>query len=269
MTKVNCWQIDSFTDKPFKGNPAAVCWLEREMSTEWMQAVASEMNLSETAFVSRREDGYDLRWFTPNVEVELCGHATLASAHALWSEGLLPAEQSIQFHTQSGVLTCTQDAGLISMDFPATPAHAITTPFGLLESLEIVPIFIGQTQFDYLLVVEDEETVRNLSPDFAQLQKVSQRGVMVTSQATTRPYDFISRFFAPAAGINEDPVTGSAHCCLGPYWAEVLGKSSLTAYQASPRGGVVHMQIEEDRVHLKGQAVTVFRGELVTKDVDE
>ena len=263
MPSVQCWQVDAFTDHAFTGNPAAVCWLEAEISDDWMQAVATEMNLSETAFVARADDGYDLRWFTPRTEIDLCGHATLASAHILWTERIHPADQPIRFHTNSGVLTCKQKGGLIEMDFPASSIDAVEPPDGLLDSLGVAATFVGQTQFDLLVVVEDAGAVRSLTPDFARLKGISTRGVMVTSRSDDRQYDFISRFFAPAVGIDEDPVTGSAHCSLGPYWAQRLGKSELTGFQASSRGGVVQMTVEQDRVVLGGRAVTVLRGELM------
>lgn len=263
MAPIKCWQVDAFTDRPFAGNPAAVCWLEQNEPDHWMQAVAGEMNLSETAFLIRHEEGYDLRWFTPATEVDLCGHATLASAHILWTENLHPLDQDIRFHTKSGVLTCKQKDGLIDMDFPSTSVEAIEPPDGLLESLGVSAVFVGRTQFDLFVVVEDAEAVRSLNPDFGKLKKIPTRGVVVTSQSDVRQYDFISRFFAPGVGIDEDPVTGSAHCCLAPYWADVLGKCIMTAFQASPRGGVVIVKVEEERVRLGGRAVTVLRGELV------
>ncbi len=263
MRPVKCWQIDAFTDRPFRGNSAAVCWLEEDVAEDWMQSVAAEMNLAETAFVQRQSEGYRLRWFTPLVEVPLCGHATLASAHALWTERLHARDQPIHFHTQSGLLTCTWQNELITMDFPATPATAVEPPVGLLESLRVTPIFVGKTQFDHLVVVEDAQQVRTLAPDLERLKAVATRGVMVTSLSDDPQYDFISRFFAPAVGINEDPVTGSAHCCLGPYWATELGKTSLTALQASAREGAIQVQVDQERVYLGGQAVTVLRGELV------
>jgi PhzF family phenazine biosynthesis protein len=263
MPRARCWQVDAFTDHPFAGNPAAVCLLEQDASDDWMQAVAAEMNLSETAFVQPRDEGYSLRWFTPKVEVALCGHATLASAHALWTEGLHSPAQPIRFHTKSGVLTCTASNGFVEMDFPATPAKPANPPAGLLEALGVSPTFVGQTAFDHLVVVADAETVRCVTPDFRQLGQVPTRGVMITSRYDNPQYDFLSRFFAPSAGIDEDPVTGSAHCCLGPYWAGVLGKTDLLALQASPRGGVLRVRASGERVILAGQAVTVLRGELV------
>jgi PhzF family phenazine biosynthesis protein len=266
MSGFPLWQVDAFTSRPFTGNPAAVCWLKSPVSDVWMQSVAAEMNLAETAFVQRltesAADGYSLRWFTPEVEVPLCGHATLASAHALWESGRHPAGEPIVFHTQSGPLTCTPHEGRIEMDFPATPAQPAPPPPGLCEALGIEPAAVLQTKFDYLVVVEQAEQVRRLAPDFRRLAQVQTRGVTVTSRADDTRYDFVSRFFAPAAGIDEDPVTGSAHCALGPYWAKIFGKTTLAAWQASRRGGEVRMSVGEDRVILSGQAVTVLRGEL-------
>ena len=272
-------QVDAFADRPFAGNPAAVLvFPERELSRwgddAWLRSVAAEMNLSETAFPRRREDGgFDLRWFTPAVEVVLCGHATLASAHVLWTEGHLPAGETARFHTLSGLLTAEQavdSAGKpwTELDFPAEPAVEVALPPGLLESLGLDapglerPRFVGQNRFDYLVEVTDESVVRGLRPDPIRLGAIQTRGVIVTSRAGA-DFDFVSRFFAPGAGVAEDPVTGSAHCCLGPYWESRLGRSSLLAYQASARGGVVRVRCRGARVIPGGQAVTVLRGELV------
>jgi PhzF family phenazine biosynthesis protein len=264
MAPVRCWQVDAFTNWPFAGNPAAVCWLENEADPAWMQAVAAEMNLSETAFVRRLGDDLELRWFTPSVEVDLCGHATLASAHALFSAGLAEAHRPIHFHTRSGVLTCTRDAEFIELDFPALPAVAASPANEMLEALGMgAPQFIGRTRFDYLVVLDSSQAVRAMTPDFRKLAEVKTRGVIVTAPSDDDRYDFISRFFAPAVGIDEDPVCGSAHCSLTPYWAEQLGKPQLMAYQASARGGVLRLRLNGDRVVLGGQAVTVWQGELL------
>ena len=262
MQGIRVLQIDAFTDRPFAGNPAAVCLLEDEQGADWMQAVATEMNLSETAFVRPLDDGFELRWFTPAIEVDLCGHATLASAHGLWGEGVVSGTQPIRFHTKSGVLTCTQDGDFIELDFPATPAEEAEPPEGLLDALGAQPSFVGKSKFDLFLLVESEEAVRSLRPDFSRLREISVRGVIVTSTSDDARFDFVSRYFAPGAGIDEDPVTGSAHCCLGPYWSEQLGKTEMTAFQASARGGTVRVRVKGDRVLLGGQAVTVLRGEL-------
>jgi PhzF family phenazine biosynthesis protein len=254
--------VDAFADRPFTGNPAAVCLIDAEQDADWMQSVATEMNLSETAFVRALDDGFELRWFTPAVEVELCGHATLASAHVLWTEGVVNTAQPIRFHTKSGVLTCANDEGLVELDFPATPVEEADPPVGLFDALGVNPAFVGRSKFDRFVLVESEQIVRSLKPDFGKLRQISMRGVIVTSTSDDPQFDFVSRYFAPAAGVDEDPVTGSAHCCLGPYWSEQLGKTEMTAFQASARGGVVRVRIAGDRVLLGGQAVTIVRGEL-------
>jgi PhzF family phenazine biosynthesis protein len=257
------WQVDAFTDRPFAGNPAAVCLLEGPCEDAWMQSVAAEMNLSETAFLRPLAHGFDLRWFTPKVEVDLCGHATLASAFTLWEMGVIASEQSIDFHTRSGILTASREGEMISLDFPATSVEACDAPRELLESLNITPTFIGKTVFDRFLVADSAATVRSLAPDFRRLAKVAARGAIVTAASDLPGVDFISRFFAPASGIDEDPVTGSAHCALAPYWANELRKSRLVGYQTSRRGGTVHVEVRGDRVILGGQAVAVMKGELV------
>jgi PhzF family phenazine biosynthesis protein len=264
MARIKCWQVDAFTDRPFAGNPAAVCWLESEADAAWMQAVAAEMNLSETAFVRRLAEGFELRWFTPAVEVDLCGHATLATAHALWTTGIAESGPPLRFHTRSGILTCTRTDGFIELDFPSLPASAASPEHGLLDALGVDdPEFVGKTRFDYLVVLDSPEKVRSLRPEFRKLAAVPARGVIVTARCHEPPYDFISRFFAPAVGVDEDPVCGSAHCCLAPFWAERLQKQELLAYQASARGGVLRLRLNGDRVILGGQAVTVWQGELL------
>lgn len=260
---VKIFQVDAFTDKPFAGNPAAVCILPEPRDEAWMQDVAREMNLSETAFVCAQQDGFNLRWFTPAVEVDLCGHATLASAHILWQNDILAPEQQARFHTRSGLLTAERKEDEIELNFPATPDEPASAPAGLSEALGVAPKYIGKSTFDYLVEVDSEEIVRNLKPDFALLRKVPIRGIMVTSAADSSWYDFVSRFFAPAVGVNEDPVTGSAHCCLGPFWSRRFGKNELVAFQASERGGTVRVRVVGDRVYLAGRAVTVLRGELL------
>ena len=261
---VPIFQVDAFTEKPFSGNPAAVCLLDEERPATWMQSVAAEMNLSETAFVRRLSEGDELRWFTPTIEVALCGHATLATCHVLWGESLVPRETSIRFHTKSGVLTCTHTSDIIELNFPATLVTEGEPPAGLLDILGVQPTFVGRSRFDTLLLVESEDTVRRLAPDFHALRRIPGiRGVIVSGPSSTPGFDFISRFFAPGSGIDEDPVTGSAHCCLAPFWSERLGKASMTAFQASPRGGIVRVRVENDRVILGGHAVTVLRGELL------
>jgi PhzF family phenazine biosynthesis protein len=256
------FQVDAFTDKPFAGNPAAVCILPEPREARWMQSVAAEMNLSETAFLLKETDGFNLRWFTPTTEVDLCGHATLASAHVLWEAGYLKPDQQARFWTRSGLLTAEREGDWMELDFPAEPENPATSPSGLARALGVAPRYVGKNRFDYLVEMDSEETVRNVKPDFGLLAEIPARGVIVTSRAITPGFDFVSRFFAPRAGINEDPVTGSAHCCLGPFWSTRLGKSEFLAYQASARGGVVRVRMGGQRVHLGGQAVTVLRGEL-------
>jgi len=256
-------QVDAFTNRPFAGNPAAVCVLNQVPEESWMRNVAREMNLSETAFLVPQDGGYHLRWFTPAVEVDLCGHATLASAHVLWEEGHLPAAAQARFYTRSGVLLAGRRGDWIEMDFPAKSPDPCEPPDGLTAALGAQPLFTGRSQFDYLVEVDSAATVRALQPDHSALRRLTVRGVIVTARSDTPEFDFISRFFAPGAGIDEDPVTGSSHCCLGPYWGARLGKTDLTAFQASPRGGVVKVRCNGDRAYLYGQAVTVLRGELL------
>ena len=256
-------QVDAFAEEPFTGNPAAVCLVDREVTGEWMQRVAAEMNLSETAFLRPRDGGgWELRWFTPEVEVDLCGHATLASAHALWELNEAPAGEPIRFHTRSGVLTAAAAGnGLIELDFPATPPAAAQAPAGLAEALGAEPVWVGRTRFDYLVELAGEGEVRSLAPDYGALRRLEARGVIVTA-AGSPPFDFVSRFFAPSVGVDEDPVTGSAHCALAPFWGGRLGKAEMTAYQASPRGGAVSVRLAGSRVVIGGRAVTVLTGEL-------
>jgi len=257
------FQVDAFTNQPFSGNPAGVCIMPEPQDAEWMQNVAREMNLSETAFLHKQVDGYNLRWFTPAVEVALCGHATLASAHILWEEGYLEPGEQARFHTLSGLLTADRKGDWIEMDFPAKPEEPASAPPGLIEALGVPLKYIGRSHYDYLVEVDSEEVVRNVKPDFGLLATVPVRGVMVTSLAGSNKYDFVSRFFAPRVGVNEDPVTGSAHCCLSPFWSKRLDRKELVGYQVSARGGVVRVRLSGDRVYLGGQAVTVLRGELV------
>lgn len=261
------YQVDSFTDQPFKGNPAGVCVLDAERTDAWMQSLAAEMNLSETAFVRPTTDGFSLRWFTPTKEVSLCGHATLATAHILWARQILQPEQQARFHTLSGLLTASKDGSWIEMDFPAKEVSVVENNPQLNAALGITPICTSQITHDrgtlYLLEVEAEESVRQLAPDFGQLAAIGARAVIVTSRSRTPGYDFVSRFFAPLIGINEDPVTGSAHCYLAPYWETRLGRRPLVGFQVSARTGIVRCHWQGDRVLLRGQAVTVFEGELL------
>ena len=257
-------QVDAFTAQAFRGNPAAVCLLAAPAAEGWMQSVAAEMNLAETAFVVDGAGAFGLRWFTPTVEVDLCGHATLAAAHALWETARLDRRATARFDTKSGRLSASAAGDWIELDFPSTPAKPSEAPAGMLEALGVAaPVHVGLNPFDYLVEVAGEEILRGLKPDFARLRPLDTRGVIVTSRASSTGVDFVSRFFAPGAGIDEDPVTGSAHCCLAPYWAPKLGKTECVAHQLSRRGGVLRLRLDGDRVKLLGQAVTVFRGELV------
>jgi len=255
--------VDAFTHRPFAGNPAAVCVLPEPRPEAWMQDVAREMNLSETAFLVKRADGFDLRWFTPAVEVALCGHATLASAHVLWETQALRPDEQARFHTKSGLLTADRKGDLIELDFPANPENEATVPRGLYEALGVPLHYVGMSRFDVLVEVESEATVRAMKPDFGLLASVPVRGVIATTRSSSPAYDIVSRFFAPAVGVNEDPVTGSAHCCLAPFWAGRLGKQELVAYQASARGGVLYLALRGDRVRIGGHAITVLSGELL------
>ncbi len=257
------FQVDAFTRRAFAGNPAAVCILPAPASEAWMKDVAREMNLSETAFLVPKDDGFNLRWLTPTVEVQLCGHATLASAHILWESGVLKPDEQARFHTASGLLTADRKGDWIELDFPAKPEEPATPWDELTTGLGITPRYVGKSQFDYLVEADSEQAVRKLEPDFTLLKKTKARGVIVTARGESGEFDFVSRFFAPNVGVDEDPVTGSAHCVLGPYWAKHLGKTEFVAYQASARGGVVRVRVEGNRVKLGGQAVTVMRGELV------
>jgi len=256
------FQVDAFTEKPFAGNPAGVCILPEPRDDPWMQNVAREMNVSETAFLQRRGDGFNLRWFTPAVEVDLCGHATLASAHTLWEQGVIGPEDAARFHTRSGLLTARRQGEWIELDFPSLPDKRSKVPPGLPKALGTKPKYVGRSRFDYIVEVSSEGTVRKLKPDFTRLSTLPIRGLIVTAKATTEPYDFVSRFFAPRAGINEDPVTGSAHCVLGPFWRDRLGKNELLAYQASARGGIIRVRVGDKRVYIGGKAVTVLEAEL-------
>ncbi|HEX6472450.1 MAG TPA: PhzF family phenazine biosynthesis protein [Streptosporangiaceae bacterium] len=259
--------VDAFTDRPFGGNPAGVCLLDGPADPAWMQRLAAEMKHAETAFVRRVDAAgadYELRWFTPKVEVALCGHATLATAHALYTTGAVPSDRPIRFQTlHSGVLTVRRAAAdRLEMDFPAVPAAPVAAPESLAAALGVTPVWTGRNaQNDILAVLDDAETVRKLSPDHGRLAAIEARGICVTAPDAP-PYDFVSRFFAPSVGIPEDPVTGSAHCMLAPYWADRLGRLTMTGYQASERGGAVGVAVRGDVVTLTGQAVTVLDGTL-------
>lgn len=260
---IKCYQVDAFTKQPFAGNPAAICLLPAPRPDRWMQQVASEMNLSETAFLHQQDAGFNLRWFTPTTEVDLCGHATLASAHVLWESGVLAPGEAARFHTRSGLLTAEQNGNLIELNFPPLVEAPAPTPVELIAALGITPTYAGRFGKRYLLEVAAEDIVRNLNPDFHAMRALPGRGVVVTSCASTSAYDIVSRYFAPWVGIDEDPVTGSVHCCLGPYWGKRLEKSHLKAYQASARGGVLYIHLRNNRVYLNGHAITIFRGTLL------
>lgn len=261
-------QVDAFTSQPFAGNPAAVCVLAKPRDEQWMRRVASEMNLSETAFALRHpsEPEWLLRWFTPVAEVDLCGHATLATAHVLFEDGHATRDEAVHFSTRSGRLSVRSSGGWIEMDFPALPPQPTAAAPGLLEALGLdagAPVFVGRNDSDWIVAVPEPSRVRDLAPDLLRLAAIDARGVIVTAPSDDPRYDFVSRFFAPAVGVPEDPVTGSAHCCLAPFWAERLNRNELVGYQASARGGEIRVRHEGSRVMLTGQAVTVMRGELV------
>lgn len=257
-------QVDAFTGKAFAGNPAAVCLLDEPRESAWMQDVAREMNLSETAFVEATGEGYGLRWFTPAVEVDLCGHATLASAHVLWEEQDVAPDATIVFHTRSGPLTCHRRRDRIEMDFPARPVSPADPPNGLVDAVGVSPVSVWYGEIGYLLELGSESDVREASPDFRKLGAIPGAWTCITAPASTGGFDFVSRFFASQSGIDEDPVTGAAHCALADFWSKRSGRSEFRAYQCSSRGGVVFVRLEGERVHIGGQAVTVLRGDLLS-----
>jgi PhzF family phenazine biosynthesis protein len=259
------FQVDAFAEEPFKGNPAGVCLLPAPADAAWMQNVAAEMNVAETAFPLAEGDGFRLRWFTPKVEVKLCGHATLATAHILWETGILGSGHEARFQTLSGLLTARRDGALIELDFPARPPLPKPPDWAdaVVGALGIKPVYIGMSAEDVLFEAADEDAVRSLKPDFATLRSLPARGVIVTSRSSDKRFDFVSRFFAPAVGVDEDPVTGSSHTVLVPYWAGRLGRTSFTAYQASARGGVLYLRLDGDRVRIAGSAVTVIKGKIL------
>jgi PhzF family phenazine biosynthesis protein len=257
--------VDAFTSEPFLGNPAAVYVLDEWPADAWLQNVAREMNQSETAFLVGTTGGYELRWFTPTMEVDLCGHATLASAHVLWTTGVVSLSLPIVFSTRSGALTAKQSNGLIELDFPLLNEQETAAPPSLTESLGVSPLYVGKSRHDLLVQVKTEREVREAQVDFSRLSTMATRGVILTAESSEAAFDFVSRFFAPAAGINEDPVTGSAHCCLASFWQRRLNKDSFRAFQASPRGGIVHVRVAGERAILGGAAVTIVRGELLAE----
>ncbi|MDX2035852.1 MAG: PhzF family phenazine biosynthesis protein [Isosphaeraceae bacterium] len=260
---IRVYVVDAFADRPFEGNPAAVCLLPRAADETWMKHLAREMNLSETAFLHPEGDGFRLRWLTPEVEVDLCGHATLASAHILREQGLASSDATIVFHTRSGRLTAAGEGDAIVLDFPAKPVERPADPSLVAAALGASPVSAWWNAFDLLVELDSEATVRALRPDFGGLARVEARGIIVTARATDPALDFVSRFFAPASGIDEDPVTGSAHCCLGPYWGARLGRDELVGRQVSARGGTVRVRLRGDRVDLIGRAVTISEVTLI------
>lgn len=255
--------VDAFANVAFTGNPAAVCLLTEPTTDAWMQSVAREMKHSETAFCIRRKDGsFELRWFTPGSEVRLCGHATLAAAHVLWEEGWLEHRNIARFSTLSGELTATPLGRVIELDFPSQPPEKVNAPAGLLDSLGLTSSWVGRDVDDYMVLLEDETAVLDCKPDFSALRGLDTRGVAITARSVRGEVDFVSRFFAPRFGIDEDPVTGSAHCCLTPFWADRLDKTQMSARQLSARGGELEVELAGDRVKLRGTCVTTLRGNL-------
>jgi len=255
--------VDAFTTAPFRGNTAAVCILDKPAEPSWMQQVAAEMKHSETAFLHRHEGGWHLQWFTPEKEVELCGHATLAAAFALWTASHEKQESLISFKTRSGTLTARRDGGWIFLDFPAEPVKSSGSEPDLEKALGVKPVYVGRNRFDILAELPSASDVCNLEPDMAALAAIPARGIIVTAVSDLPHFDFVSRFFAPSAGVPEDPVTGSAHCCLGPYWGEKLKKTELEGFQCSARGGTVRVTVHRDRVTLGGHAVHISSGQLL------
>ncbi|MFJ7931337.1 PhzF family phenazine biosynthesis protein [Peribacillus sp. NPDC096448] len=254
--------INTFTDQPFKGNPAAVCLLTGESDSEWMQRMAKEINMPVTAFIHLHKAEWQLRWFTPSIEIPICGHGTLASSFFLWGKGYVPRDRPIVYQTKSGLLTARFVHGMVQLEFPPLIEQETAVPESLIKALGVVPAYVGQSKWDYLVEVQSEEIVRNMKPDIGSIAQLPIRGVIVTSRSDSGEYDFVSRFFSPAQGLDEDHVTGSAHCCLGPYWKRKLDKSSFIAYQASERGGLLKVEVTEDTVKLSGHAVTIFEGSL-------
>jgi len=254
--------VDAFTDEPFRGNPAAVCLLDRPAPEPWMQAVAAEMNLSETAFAVPTGSGFDLRWFTPTTEVVLCGHATLATAHTLWETGRLDHAHEAVFHTRrSGELVAVRASDAIELSLPSDPPFGADVPTELAHAIGAPIVAAFTCRQGWLFELASEEAVRALTPDLRVLASLREQGVIVTASA--RDTDFVSRFFVPSAGLDEDPVTGAAHCVLAPFWAERLGRLEVVGYQASARGGTVRARVDGNRVRLTGHAVTILRGELL------
>ena len=253
------FQVDAFTNKLFKGNPAAICPLNEWISDKLMQSIAEENNLSETAFFVKSQDGYDLRWFTPASEIDLCGHATLAAAHIIFT-ALNYKEKIVEFNTKSGRLTVEKKGDWYTLDFPTEEVTAFETPALLEDAIKTTVLCSFKGKWKYLIEIQDEETLLNLDPNFQLLGQVGSDGIIVTSKGDT--VDFVSRFFAPNIGINEDPVTGSAHTLLIPYWAKKLNKTNLEAIQLSKRTGYLKCEYLGDRVQMSGQAITFLKGQL-------
>ena len=255
--------VDAFTDTPYTGNPASVCILGAPTTDGWMQSIAREMKHSETAFCIPLGDGrFELRWFTPGGEVDLCGHATLAAAHVLWEEGHVELRRPARFVTKSGELTASPEGRRIELDFPSRPPSPSSAPEGLVDALQVKALWVGRDPDDYLVLLDSEDAVRSCEPDTLALRAIETRGVVITAEASSNDYDFVSRFFAPRFGIDEDSVTGSAHCALAPFWAGRLGKTKMRARQLSSRGGALEVELDGDRVKLRGYCVTTLRGSL-------
>ncbi len=259
--------VDAFTQEPFKGNPAAVCVLSSTISDQLMQAIAYELNCPETAFVMKQDDGFSLRWFAPLQEMDLCGHATLATAHILYQQQIINPDQMIRFYTRSGLLLVKSQGDTIIMDFPKEESIEYSIQQWIIDALGVKPVFTGKNRMDYLIEVESDKEVIMVSPDFITLKNLDSRGVIITAQSSKNEFDFVSRFFAPGIGVNEDPVTGSAHCCLGPYWQKKLHKNHFVAYQASQRGGMLKIEVKDNRVFIGGTAITVLKGEFNIQEV--
>jgi len=255
-------QIDAFTSQPYAGNPAAVCLLDRAADETWMRNVAREMNLSETAFLYPIEGGFHLRWLTPKAEVDLCGHGTLATAHLLFEDGVVRADETARFKTRSGWVSATLQQGLVELDFPVNPLEEIPPPQGLVAALGVQPVSVSTYPKGYLVVIDSEDAVRSLDPDLTALARLPQPKVCVSAPASTSSADFVSRLFAPALGIPEDPVNGNSHTVLAPYWSPRLGKQAMISHYVSERGGEIHVKLAGDRVKIAGHAVTVMRGTL-------
>jgi PhzF family phenazine biosynthesis protein len=256
IKQTHIYQVNAFVAKDCTGNPAGVCLLPAKRDVAYYRKVAIKMDMAETAFIYREGSNYQLRWFTRNgSEVDLCGHATLATSHILWTKGYMATDKPIYYDTKSGVLSARKKNALLILDFPRDNVKELKSKKpDLAAALGVTPLFTGETKFDYLVVVDTEATIKNLKPDFNRLKKLLNRGVIVTAKANSREYDFVSRFFAPAIGIDEDPVTGSAHTALGPYWGAILKKKELTGYQSSREGGIVKVTVLKDRVLVGGRA---------------